>query len=103
GLLATGNYPPFPKSDAIGAVGAIDQPFIRRWLVGFQEGAKAGNPGVKLLDGFGNSFNDPATSKELALAQFNKGAKYIFSFAAAGNTALSEAPDGTNLYTSRGE
>src|SRR5947209_7149897 len=63
GLLATGNYAPYPKSDAVGAVGAIDQPFIRRWLVGFQEGVKAVNPNVKLLSGFGNSFNDPATSK----------------------------------------
>ena len=67
-LLATGNYPPYPKSDVIGAVGAIDQPFIRRWLVGFQEGVKAVNPNAKLIDGFGNSFNDPATSKELARA-----------------------------------
>jgi len=100
GLLATGNYAPFPKSDLIGAVGAIDQPFIRRWLVGFQEGVKAVNPNVKLTDGFGNSFNDPATSKELALAQFNKGAKYIFSFAAAGNTGIFEAAKEKNFYTS---
>jgi basic membrane protein A and related proteins len=100
GLLATGNYAPYPKSDAIGAVGAIDQPFIRRWLVGFQEGVKAVNPNVKLLDGFGNSFNDPATSKELALAQFNQGAKYIFSFAAAGNTGIFEAAKEKNFYTS---
>lgn len=100
GLLATGNYPPYPKSDLIGAVGAIDQPFIRRWLVGFQEGVKAVNPNVKLTDGFGNSFNDPATSKELALAQFNKGARYIFSFAAAGNTGIFEAAREKNFYTS---
>jgi basic membrane protein A len=100
GLLATGNYAPYPKSDVIGAVGAIDQPFIRRWLVGFQEGVKAVNPGVKLIDGFGNSFNDPATSKELALAQFNQGAKYIFSFAAAGNTGIFEAAKEKNFYTS---
>jgi basic membrane protein A len=100
GLLATGNYAPFPKSDLIGAVGAIDQPFIRRWLVGFQEGVKAVNPNVKLTDGFGNSFNDPATSKELALAQFNKGAKYIFSFAAAGNTGIFEAAKEKNFFTS---
>ncbi len=100
GLLATGNYAPFPKSDVIGAVGAIDQPFIRRWLVGFQEGVKSVNPNAKLIDGFGNSFNDPATSKELALAQFNQGAKYIFSFAAAGNTGIFEAAKEKNFYTS---
>jgi basic membrane protein A len=100
GLLATGNYPPYPKSDAIGAVGAIDQPFIRRWLVGFQEGVKAVNPNVKLLSGFGNSFSDPATSKELALAQYNEGAQYIFAFSAAGNTGIFEAAKEKNFYTS---
>ena len=39
----------------------------------------------------GTGFNDPATSKELALAQFNQGAKYIFAFSAAGNTGIFEA------------
>ena len=31
GLLATGQYEGFPQSDAIGSVGAVDLPFIRRW------------------------------------------------------------------------
>src|SRR4029077_14342646 len=73
---------------------------LGRCVVGLREGVKAVNPNVKLLDGFGNSFNDPATSKELALAQFNQGAKYIFSFAAAGNTGIFEAAKEKHFYTS---
>ena len=100
GLLATGNYQGYPKSDTIGFVGAIDQPFIRRWLVGYQEGVKAVNPTAKVLDSWGNSFNDPATSKELALAQFDKGAKYIAAVSAAGNTGIFEAAKDKGFFTS---
>jgi basic membrane protein A len=100
GLLATGTYEGYPASDKLGAVGAIDLPFIRRWLVGFQEGARAVNPGVTFLEGWGNSFNDPDTSKELALAQFDQGAKYIFAFSAAGNFGIFEAAKEKGFFTS---
>jgi basic membrane protein A len=91
GLLATGDYEGYPASDVIGAVGAVDAPFIRRWYVGFEEGAKAVNPELTFDLGWATGFNDPATSKELALAQNDKGAKYVFAFSAAGNTGVFEA------------
>lgn len=99
GLLATGEHEGYPASEAIGAVGAIDLPFIRRWLVGFQEGVRAVNPDVALLEGWGNSFNDPATSKELALAQADQGAQYIFAFAAAGNFGIFEGARERGFFT----
>lgn len=91
GLLASGDYEGFPASERIGAVGAVDAPFIRRWLVGFEEGAKAVYPEVTIDSGWATGFNDPATSKELALAQNDRGAEYIFAFSAAGNTGVFEA------------
>lgn len=100
GLLATGQYEGYPKSDRIGAVGAVDQPFIRRWYVGFEEGVKKVNPNVTLDLGWATGFNDPATSKELALAQNQKGAKYIFAFSAAGNTGIFEAAKEKGFFTS---
>ena len=48
GLLAKGEHEGFPESARIGAVGALDAPFIRRWLVGFEEGAKAVNPSITI-------------------------------------------------------
>jgi len=99
GLLATGTYEGFPKSDLIGEIGAVDAPFIRRWSVGFEEGAKAVNPNLKFDLGFATGFNDPATSKELALAQNDKGAKYVFAFSAAGNTGIFEAAKERNFFT----
>jgi basic membrane protein A and related proteins len=100
GLLASGQYEGYPKSDRIGAVGAVDQPFIRRWYVGFAEGVKKVDPSATLDLGWATGFNDPATSKELALAQNQKGAKYIFAFSAAGNTGIFEAAKEKNFFTS---
>ncbi len=100
GLLATGKYEGYSTADTIGFVGAIDLPFIRRWYVGFEEGVKATNPTAKVLQSWGTSFSDPATSKELALAQFDKGARYIAAVSAAGNTGIFEAAKERGFFTS---
>jgi basic membrane protein A and related proteins len=100
GLLATGQYAGFPQSDVIGSVGAVDLPFIRRWYVGFEAGVKAVNPDARILESWGTGFNDPGGSKELALAQFAQGAKYIFAFAAAGNSGIFEAAKDQGFFTS---
>lgn len=99
GLLATGTYEGFPKSDVVGAIGAIDLPFIRRWYVGFEEGVKAVNPNVTVELGWATGFNDPATSKELAIAQNGKGAQYIFAFSAGGSTGVFEAAKEKGFFT----
>jgi len=88
------------KTNVVGFVGAIDLPFIRRWYVGYEEGVKYVNPKATVLEGWGNSFNDPATSKELALAQFEQKADYIAATAAAGNTGVFEAAKEKNFFTS---
>ena len=90
-----------PQSDVIGAVGAVDLPFIRRWYVGFEEGVQVGQPGrAACSSAWGNGFNDPATSKELALAPDDQGAQYIFAFSAAGNFGIFEAAAEQGFFTS---
>jgi basic membrane protein A len=88
------------ESNIVGFVGAIDIPQIRRWYVGYEEGVHYVNPDATVLEGWGNSFNDPATSKELALAQFSQGADYIAAAAAAGNTGVFEAAQEVGFFTS---
>jgi basic membrane protein A len=100
GLLATGEYEGFPQSDVIGAVGAVDLPFIRRWYVGFQAGVEAVNPDVQVIESWGTGFNDPGGAKELALGQAAQGARYIFAFAAAGNSGIFEAAAEQGFFTS---
>jgi basic membrane protein A len=99
GLLATGNYEGYPASDVIGAVGAIDLPFIRRWYVGFEEGVTKVNPDATLDLRWATGFTDPAGSKELALAEHAAGANYVFAFSAAGNTGIFEAARDEDFFT----
>ena len=100
GLLASGEHDGYPASDHFGAVGAFDFPFVRRWYVGFEEGVRSVKPEATFDLGWVNSWNDPAVSKELALAQAQNGANYIFAFAAAGNFGIFEAAAEQGFLTS---
>ena len=90
----------WPASKAVGFVGAIDNALVRRWYNGYAQGVNETNPKARVLVGWGNSFNDPATSKELALSQNTKGAKYIAAVAAAGNSGVFEAAADRDFFTS---
>lgn len=72
------------KTNKIGFVGGMDVPNIRRFLVGYEEGAKYVNPGIEVLTSFAGAWNDPAKGKEIAIDLYSQGADIIF--AAAGNT-----------------
>ena len=100
-LLAKGDQgAEWPASKAVGFVGAIDNALVRRWYNGYAQGVNETSPGTRVLLGWGNSFNDPATSKELALSQNTKGAKYIAAVAAAGNSGVFEAAADRDFFTS---
>ncbi|MBC7812033.1 MAG: BMP family ABC transporter substrate-binding protein [Burkholderiales bacterium] len=88
------------ESDTVGFVGAFDIPLIRRWFVGYEEGVHYVNPDATVLEAWSNSWNDPGTSAELALAQFEDGADYIAAVAAAGNTGVFEAAQEQGFFTS---
>jgi basic membrane protein A len=100
-MLAKGDQgSQWPASPAVGFVGAVDNALVRRWYNGYAQGVKQTSPGTRVLVGWGNSFNDPATSKELALSQNTKGAKYIAAVSAAGNSGVFEAAANRNFFTS---
>jgi basic membrane protein A len=78
------------KTGAIGFVGGMDSPLIRKFQVGYEEGAKSFNPGIRVISNYigvtDTAWNDPVKGKELAQTQIEKGADVIF--AAAGNSGL---------------
>src|ERR1043166_2927370 len=78
------------KTGTVGFVGGMDIPLIRRFEKGYEEGAKAVNPAVQVLQNYVGvtdaAWNNPGKGKELSLAQMDKGADVIF--AAAGNSGL---------------
>lgn len=78
------------KSGILGFVGGMDIPLIHRFETGYEEGARAVNPNIKVLDSYvgvtDSAWNNPGKGKELALDQIDKGADVIFT--AAGNSGL---------------
>ncbi|MBV8085973.1 MAG: BMP family ABC transporter substrate-binding protein, partial [Chloroflexi bacterium] len=79
------------KTGKIGFVGGMDVPIIHKFEKGYDAGAQAGNPAVKVLSGYSGSFTDPAKGKEVALAQYQQGADVIFQAAGASGIGVVEA------------
>jgi basic membrane protein A len=78
------------KTGVLGFIGGMDIPLIHRFETGFEEGAKAVNPKIRIIQNYVGvtdaAWNNPGKGKELALAQIGKGADVIFT--AAGNSGL---------------
>lgn len=78
------------KSGTVGFIGGMDIPLIRRFAVGYEEGARYVRPDIKLYKNMvgttGSAWNDPIKGAELANSQYARGADVIFS--AAGPTGL---------------
>jgi len=78
------------KSHKVGFVGGMDIPLIRRFALGYSDGAKYADPATEVFQNMTGStpaaWTDPARGAELARSQIDRGADVIF--AAAGTTGL---------------
>jgi len=78
------------KSGKVGFVGGMDSPLMRRFLCGYEQGARAARAGVEVIGDMAGTtpaaWNDPAAGTRLAQAQFARGVDVIY--AAAGTTGL---------------
>ena len=78
------------KTGKIGFVGGMDIPLIRRFAVGYAEGARHVNPSIEVFQNMTGTtpaaWNDPTRGGELARSQFDRGADVVY--AAAGATGL---------------
>lgn len=91
------------KTNKVGAISAIDIPFLHRYTDGFAEGAKAVNPNVDVavrwIGTDPSAFSDPAKAKEQALALAAEGRDQIFAAGAASNLGIFEAAKEKNFQT----
>jgi basic membrane protein A len=78
------------KTGKIGFVGGMDIPLIRKFALGYQEGARYLNPKIEIFQNMTGTtpaaWNDPTRGGELARSQFDRGADVVY--AAAGATGL---------------
>lgn len=90
------------KSNAVGFVGGMDIPLIRRFAMGYAAGAKHVNPKINVIENYvgvtGEAWNNPAKAKELALAQFSKGADVIFVAAGASGSGVFDAAEEKKIF-----
>lgn len=78
------------KTGVLGFVGGMDIPLIHKFETGYEEGARAVNPNIRVIDNYvgvtDSAWNNPGKGQELAISQIDQGADVIFT--AAGNSGL---------------
>lgn len=67
------------KSNVVGVVAAMPIPEVNRLVNAFRQGALEANPKVTVRVTYINSFFDPATAKDAALAQIDAGADVLYA------------------------
>ncbi len=76
------------KTGKIGFVGGMDSPIIRKFQAGYQAGASAVRPGIRVFSKYagitGHAFSDPAKGYRLATRMYQDGADIIYH--ASGST-----------------
>jgi basic membrane protein A len=82
----------------IGFLGGMDGAGINDFLIGYIEGAQYVNPDIKVISGYVGSFSDSPKCKEMALAQYNQGADFVFTAAGASGIGTLEAAKETGKY-----
>ena len=78
------------QTGKVGFVGGMDIPLIRKFALGYVEGAKYVNPDIEIFQNMTgttpSAWNDPTKGGELARSQFDRGADVVY--AAAGGTGI---------------
>jgi basic membrane protein A len=70
-----------PGEDVISSVGGMKEPPVDRFIAGYQAGAREAVPGIEVLNGYSQDWDDLAKCKELALNQIAAGSSIVFQVA----------------------
>jgi basic membrane protein A len=83
------------KTGKVGFVGGMDIPLIRRFALGYEEGAKYVNPKIEIFQNMTGTtpaaWNDPTRGGELARSQFDRGADVVYAAAGAPGLGVLQA------------
>ena len=90
------------KTNKIGFIGGMNVPLLHSFEAGYRAGARAIHPEIEVMVHYAGAtpqaFSDPARGKELALAQYNKGADIILAAAGATSLGILEAAKERNKF-----
>ena len=79
------------ETNVVSCIGGFDIPSLSPFFVGFEEGAKEVNPGIKVLRQYINSFTDASKGKVVAQQMIKENADIIFMATGGGNAGIIEA------------
>jgi basic membrane protein A and related proteins len=86
------------KNNMIGSVGGQKQPPVDRYIAGYQAGALAVDPTVKLANAYSNEWVDQAKCKTLALNEITDGAGIVFQVAGGCGLGVLDAAKEKNVW-----
>lgn len=82
------------ETGRLGTILGVEGATVLEFALGFEQGARAADPAVEVIQAVAGTFTDPAKGKELALAQFAQGVDVVFPIAGGtGIGALQAARD----------
>ena len=85
------------KTGKIGFVGGMDIPLIRRFVMGYEAGARKINPQITVTANYvgvtSEAWNNPPKGKELAVSQYEGGVDIIFAAAGASGLGVFDAAE----------
>ncbi len=84
---------------AIGFVGGRDIPVIRDFLGGYEAGAKAAAPDVRVDSVFAGTFDDPAKGSELTMALYGQGSDIVYNVAGPTGEGVLQASAAADKYS----
>jgi basic membrane protein A len=86
------------ETNTIGFVGGMEVPLIRKFEIGFIEGAKYANPDVEVLVNYAGAFDDPGRGRELAVSQNERGADIVYHAAGGTGSGVIDAAVANGFY-----
>jgi basic membrane protein A len=82
----------------IGVMGGQSLPAVNRYIAGYVAGAKAVDPGIKILLSYSQSFTDEGKGKSIGLAQANQNADILFQVASMSGLGYLAAAQQKGIY-----
>ncbi|MGE4194525.1 MAG: BMP family protein [Pseudodesulfovibrio sp.] len=91
------------KTDKVGFVGGMDVPLIRKFALGYKEGAQYVNKDIEVFQNMTGTtpaaWGDPIKAGELARSQFDRGADVIFTAAGGSGMGVLQAAADLKKYS----
>jgi basic membrane protein A len=91
GLVEISRMPRLRAGNVISSIGGVRGPSVDRYVAGFQAGALAADPQVRLLHTYANTDSSTARCHTLALSQIAAGSDIVFPVAGACNAGALQA------------